>query len=64
MSKITHRVCSTKAGGPVFDIISYSPETKKGKLRGNYGVVFETDLSIETLKKLEYKIIAVAPELA
>jgi predicted CoA-binding protein len=62
MSEVTHRVRSLKEGGPSFDIISYNPATKKGKLLGNYGVKFETDLSVETLKKLGYKVVPVQPK--
>ena len=58
MSHITHQVKSSH-GGHTYDVVSYNPETKRGKLKGQYGVVFETDMSVENLKKLGYKVVRV-----
>lgn len=64
MSEATHKLVSTREGGPTFEIISYNPETKTGKLRGNYGTVFEHSMDVEHLKKLGYKVVAVKPQPA
>jgi len=48
---------STKPGGPCFDILSYDPETKTGKLKGTLGAEFEHDMSKEHLTKYGYKVV-------
>ena len=59
MSYITHQVKSNR-NSVIYDVVSYNPETKRGKLRGQYGVVFEINMSVENLKKLGYKVVRVA----
>lgn len=49
---------STKPNGPVFEIVSYNSETKKGVLLGAMGVEFTEDLDKERLKKWGYRIEA------
>lgn len=41
-----------------FEVLTYDPETKRGKIKScRYGSVFEEDLSKEYLDKLGYKRI-------
>lgn len=53
------QLVSIKEGGPIFDIVSYDPETKRGRLRGKHGTVFEENMDREFLKKQGYRVAPV-----
>ena len=40
-----------------FKVISYNQETKKGRIIGDMGVEFDTDMSKEALLKSGYKVV-------
>lgn len=49
---------STKPGiDKKFKVISYNPETKKGRIIGAMGVEFDTDMSKDALFKAGYKVV-------
>lgn len=49
---------STRKGSTKqFEILSYDPATKKGRVLGEMGVEFETAMDKETLIKYGYKVV-------
>ena len=53
---------STTKTGPKYKILSYDPATKKGKVLGNIGAEFETDLTKERVMKNGYRIVNLPDE--
>ncbi len=53
---------STKGTGTRFEVLSYDPETKKGRVIGMMGKEFSADMSKDNLLKTGYKVIKVAEE--
>jgi len=49
-------IVSIKPNGPEFEVLSFDPNTKLGKLRGRMGTAFVYNLGVEELKKLGYKL--------
>ena len=53
---------STKGTGMRFEVLTYNPETKKGRIIGAVGKEFSADMSKENLTKTGYKVIRVVEE--
>jgi hypothetical protein len=53
---------STKGTDTRFEVVSYDPETKKGRIIGTLGKEFSADMSKENLLKTGYRVIKVADE--
>jgi hypothetical protein len=58
MTKTTgYCIVSTKPGCDMkFTVVSYNPETKKGRIIGSLGKEFDCDMSKEALLKAGYKV--------
>ena len=51
---------STKGTDTRFEVMSYDPETKKGRIIGSLGKEFSADMSKENLLRTGYRVVKVA----